>query len=32
MHDLLVALIFLAMVAGPSLVASTSKIESEDDV
>jgi len=32
MHDLLVALVFIAMVAGPALVASISKSESEDDV
>lgn len=32
MHDLLIALVFLAMIAGPSLVASFSKTESEEDV
>jgi hypothetical protein len=31
MHDVLVALLFVAMVTGPAIVASIPKEESEDD-
>ena len=32
MYDFLIALIFVAMVAGPAIIASIPKKESEDDV